>query len=225
MGTAALPDIDREDAGLALVASLYVGSPAVQRKAADAVLEEWASAPRPEGLLSQSCYLSTDGENVWTYEQWTGLPAYRKAGAQEPPAPLRGLGENGADVERCAPAAYQRYRSAVYEPDSVPTVFVAPAFDTDGRAPQRAIIDALLDGPLTEATPGLIAAHFHFSLDGGRVLNFAEFTDGTAHDVFLDSPRAQVTTRITNEMPGVRGIGGRRYVLHGTVASGPHPRG
>ncbi|MGV9693209.1 antibiotic biosynthesis monooxygenase [Streptomyces sp. NPDC003444] len=225
MGTAALPDIDREDAGLALVAALYVGSPAAQRKVADAVLEEWASAPRPEGLLSQNCYLSTDGETVWTYEQWSDLSACREAGGQEPPAPLRGLGENGADIERCAPVAYRRYRSAVYEPGSVPTAFVAPAFDTDGRAPQRAIIDALLDGPLTQATPGLIAAHFHFSLDGGRVLNFAEFADGTAHDVFLDSPRAQVTTRITDEMPGVRGIGGRRYVLRGSVVSASRARG
>lgn len=219
MTTIPLPDIDREDAGLALVSPLYVGSPAVQRQVAGALLDEWGAAPRPEGLLSQSCYLSTDGENVWTYEQWTDPATYRKAGPQEAPRPLRGLGEGGADLERCAPVPYLRYRSAVYEPASVPAAFVAPAFDTDGRGPQRAIIDALLDGPLAEASPGLVAAHFHYSLDGGRVLNFAEFTDGAAHDLFLDSARAQVTTRITNDMPGVRGIGGRRYVLYGSVVT------
>ncbi|MFE9824080.1 monooxygenase [Streptomyces sp. NPDC005791] len=225
MGTATLPGVDRKDAGLALVGPLYVGSPHLQQKVADAIVAEWAAAPRPEGLLSQSCYVSTDGENVWTYEQWTELSAYRATGTQEPPAPLRGLGPDGADIERCAPTPFQRYRSRVYEPSSVPTRFVAPAFDTDGRAPQRGIIDALLDGPLTTATPGLIAAHFHYSLDGGRVLNFAEFTEDSAHEFFLDSPSAQVTTRITQDMPGVRGIGGRRYVLHGSVVTVPPAAG
>lgn len=213
------PDIDRADSRLALVTPLYVGTPEIQRAVADAIVAEWTAAPRPDGLLSQSCYVSVCGENVWTYEQWTGLDAYRASGRMyEPQATLRGVGKDGADIERTAPIAFHRYRGKTYDTESVPTRIVTPTFDVDGRAAQRGIIDALLDGPLVEVTPGLLSAHFHYSLDGSRVLNYAEFTDDEAHLVFLAGPAVEAT-QLTNDMPGVRGIGGKRYILHGTVGA------
>ncbi|MBB5123033.1 hypothetical protein AF335_12185 [Streptomyces eurocidicus] len=222
MTTPVFPDIDRADSQLALVTPLYVGTPGIQRAVADAIVAEWTAAPRPEGLLSQSCYVSTCGENVWTYEQWTGLDAYRASGRMyEQPVTLRGLGQDGADIERTAPIAFHRYRSNLYDTEGVPTRIVAPTFDVDGRAAQRAIIDALLDGPLVKGTPGLLSAHFHYSLDGSRVLNYAEFTEDQAHLDFLADPTAMGSTQLTNDMPGVRGIGGKRYILHGTVGAAP----
>ncbi|ARZ68943.1 hypothetical protein SMD11_3306 [Streptomyces albireticuli] len=217
------PDVDRPDSGLALVTPLYVGTPGIQRAVADAVLAEWTAAPRPGGLLSQSCYVSVCGENVWTYEQWTGLDAYRASGRlYERPATLRGIGEDGADIERSSPIAFRLYRSNLYDgTEGVPTRVVVPAFDVDGRAAQRGLIDALLDGPLAEGPPGLFAAHFHYSLDGSRVLNYAEFTDDQAHMDFLAGPKAAAATRLTAETPGVRGIGGKRYILHGSVGTAP----
>ncbi|TSB22379.1 antibiotic biosynthesis monooxygenase [Streptomyces sp. NBC_01525] len=218
----AFPTVNRPDSELVLVTPLYVGTADVQQAVADALLAEWEATSRPEGLLSQTCYVSTEGENVWTYEQWTGLAAYRASGRMylQPPT-LRGRGVDGADVERCAPIAFKRYRSTVFDTVSTPTRIVAPMFDVDGRATQRTIIDRLLDGPLTEATPGLLSAHFHYSLDGSRVLNYAEFTEDEAHVDFLASPIAQATTKLTQDTPGVRGIGGKRYLLHGSVGAPP----
>ncbi|WP_329381139.1 monooxygenase [Streptomyces sp. NBC_01351] len=219
MATPLHPTIDRPDSTLALITPLFVGTAEIQRAAADAIVAEWSAAPRPEGLLSQSCYVSTEGENVWTYEQWTGVESYLASGrAFRAPEPLRGLGTDGTDIERSAPIAFERYRSTVFDTGSVPTRVVVPTFDVDGRAAQRNVIDRLLDGPLTEATPGLLSAHFHYSLDGSRVLNYAEFTGDDEHMAFLASPIAHETTRLTKETPGVRGIGGKRYVLHGSVA-------
>ncbi|MEU3711273.1 antibiotic biosynthesis monooxygenase [Streptomyces catenulae] len=137
------------------------------------------------------------------------------------PPTLRGRGTAGADVERCAPIAFRRYRSTVFDTVNAPTRIVAPMFDVDGRSAQRTVIDTLLDGPLTEATPGLISAHFHYSLDGSRVLNYAEFTEDEAHPDFLSSPIARATTELTQDTPGVRGIGGKRYLLHGGVGAPP----
>ncbi|MBT2386701.1 antibiotic biosynthesis monooxygenase [Streptomyces sp. ISL-11] len=224
MTTAVFPDVDRTDSGLALITPLHVGTAGIQRAVADAVVAEWTAAPRPAGLLSQSCYVSTCGENVWTYEQWAGLESYRASGRMyEKPAALPGLGEGGADIERSAPIAFELYRSNLYDTQRIPALIVAPTFDVDGRGAQRAIVDALLDGPLKATVPGLLAAHFHYSLDGSRVLNYAEFTEESAHVAFLAGPTAQAATRLTQEMPGVRGIGGKRYLLHGSVVTAPAP--
>ncbi|MEH0424366.1 monooxygenase [Streptomyces sp. B21-083] len=222
MAPANFPVVDRPDSELVLVTPLYVGTADVQHTVADAVVAEWAATSRPEGLLTQTCYVSTEGENVWTYEQWTGLEAYRDSGRMyRQPAALSGLGRNGTDIERCAPIAFKRYRSNVFDTVGTPTRIVAPMFDVDGRGAQRTIIDRLLDGPLTEATPGLLSAHFHYSLDGSRVLNYAEFTEDQPHLDFLASPIAQATTKLTEDTPGVRGIGGKRYLLHGSVGVPP----
>jgi hypothetical protein len=220
VAAAVFPTIDRPDSGLVLVSPLYVGTAEIQRMAADAIVAEWSAASRPDGLLSQNCYVSTEGENVWTYEQWTGLDAYLNSGrAYRQPAPLRGVGNEGADIERCSPIVFERYRSSIFDTQGTPTRIVAPTFDVDGRAAQQNIIDALLDGPLTKATPGLLSVHFHYSLDGSRVLNYAEFTEDSKHLFFLASPIAQATTKLTEDTPGVRGIGGKRYILHGSVAA------
>lgn len=222
MAPADFPVINRPDSELVLVTPLYVGTADVQHAVADAVLAEWTATERPEGLLSQTCYVSTEGENVWTYEQWTNLEAYRDSGRMyRQPATLRGLGRDGADIERCAPIAFQRYRTTVFDTTGTPTRIVAPMFDVDGRAAQRTIIDRLLDGPLTEATPGLLSVHFHYSLDGSRVLNYAEFVKDEDHLDFLASPIAQATTKLTADTPGIRGIGGKRYLPYGSVGTPP----
>lgn len=67
---------------------------------------------------------------------------------------------------------------------------------------------------------GSIAAHFHASTDGTRVLNYAEWTDEQAHIdmVTADDPHG-VRRRVTGEMPGVRPCGYRRWQPHATLAT------
>lgn len=66
-----LPDIDRPDARMAVVRQFPVDSPDQQRNVAEAMLLTWDAAPWPAGLIARTCYVSTDGQRVLTYEQWS----------------------------------------------------------------------------------------------------------------------------------------------------------
>ncbi|MGW1226496.1 antibiotic biosynthesis monooxygenase [Streptomyces sp. NPDC001478] len=202
------PDVARADAGVALVTPLYVGGAELQRAEVERVLAPYRTGPLPEGFLSVSVFTSTEGENVLTYAQWTSDDAYRAFVAGG------GLGE--PDENTTEPVRYRLYRGRVLEPGSVPTALVAPVFDVDGRDRQRRSIDNLIDGPLGTPFPGLVASHFHISLDGTRVMNWAEWVDEDAHVGFMKSSRPQECLEAIT-MPGVRGIGGKRYVLAGAV--------
>jgi hypothetical protein len=65
-------------------------------------------------------------------------------------------------------------------------VFVV-TFDVDGPDRQRKPIDALLNGPLSKPIPGLIASHFRISLDGSRVLSWAQWSHEAAHEDFMQT--------------------------------------
>ncbi|MFG2783501.1 monooxygenase [Streptomyces prunicolor] len=205
---ARFPDVARADAGVALVTPLYVGTPELQRAETERVLAPYRNNPLPEGFLSVSVFTSTEGENVLTYAQWTSDDAYR--------AFVRDGGLGEPDENATEPVRYKLYRGRVLEPGSVPTALVAPVFDVDGRDRQRRSIDNLIDGPLGTPFPGLVASHFHMSLDGTRVLNWAEWVDETAHVGFMNSSRPKECLEAIT-MPGVRGIGGKRYLLADAV--------
>jgi hypothetical protein len=202
------PDVARADAGVALVTPLYVGTRELQRAEVKRVLAPYRNNPLPEGFLSVSVFTSTEGENVLTYAQWTSDDAYR--------AFVRDGGLGEPDENTTEPVRYKLYRGRVLEPGSVPTALVAPVFDVDGRDRQRRSIDNLVDGPLGTPFPGLVASHFHMSLDGTRVLNWAEWTGETAHVGFMNSSRPKECLEAIT-MPGVRGIGGKRYLLADAV--------
>jgi methylaspartate ammonia-lyase len=203
---ATLPDVTRPEAGIALVTPLYVGSPARQRAAVKSATLLYEASPLPEGFVSFSAFASTDGENVLTYAQWTSDDAYR----------VQGGGTNRIDTDTAEPVRYRLYRSRILEPNSVPKTLVAPVFDVDGPGRQRRAADVLLDGPLSKPFPGLVACHFHLSTDGTRVLNWAEWVDEEAHDAFGASELPHECLQALT-MPGVRGIGGKRYTLQKSV--------
>ncbi|MGW7022501.1 antibiotic biosynthesis monooxygenase [Streptomyces decoyicus] len=204
-----LPDITRREAGIALVSPLYVGSPAQQLVAVKRAVAPFCDWPLPEGFLSFNAFASTDGENVLTYAQWASDAAYR--------AFLRdgGITRRGSeDPVAAEPIRYRLYRSNITDPESVPGCIVAPTFDVDGPERQRKVADTLLDGPLAGPYPGLVALHFHVSTDGSRVFNYAEWVDEESHENFMKSEMPSEAFRAIEHMPGVRGIGGKRYVLH-----------
>ncbi|MGI5467495.1 antibiotic biosynthesis monooxygenase [Streptomyces sp. CA-132043] len=212
-----LPDIARPDAGLALVSPLYVGSPARQLVASEEATAPWRERPAPEGFLSFNTFVSTDGENVLTYAQWTGQDAY-DAFVRAERGRKDGVAGTG-DVRRADPIRYRLHRSNVTDPGTVPGCIVAPVFDVDGPERQRLVADALLDGPLAPPYPGLVALHFHVSTDGSRVLNYAEWVDEESHENFMKSEMPTKAFEAIQDMPGVRGLGGKRYVLHESVTA------
>lgn len=197
---ARMPDIARSDARAVFMSHWYVGetAPAVVNEIAGA----WRESEWPEGILTVSIYLSAAGDTVLTYAQCADDTAYRSF--------VRELTIPGA-VE------YRLHRSVVLDPAApTPGAMVIASFDVDGRERQETIVDAvaanLLRSPADERL-GLIASHFHTSVDGTRVINYAEWTTDEAHVVFLEGATRHGSLRITNEMPGVRPIGFTRYHL------------
>jgi hypothetical protein len=85
----------------------------------------------------------------------------------------------------------------------------------DGPERQRHITDRLIAaaqdiGPL----PGALSSHFHLSLDGTRVLNYALWTSLEDHDRAVATADVDEIYRISTETPGVRPTRGRAYHLH-----------
>ena len=194
-----LPDIDRPDVQLAVVRQFPVDSPEQQRAVAHAALAAWNVTPWPDALISRTCYLSTDEQRVLTYEQWS---------------------DDHPDVEDPAAIAYRLYRSGVRDDAPVPGCIVIVEVQTDGSATARQWIDAVFDALAAETTlhPGGISGHFHISLDGTRVLNYAEWVDEASHIEAVGQAgsigRAPAWRKVQS-MPGVENRGVRRYHVYG----------
>jgi len=195
---ATLPDIDRPDVEIAVVDQRRVERPDLQRPVADATLAAWDAAPWPEGLVSRTCYVSNDGQRVLTYEQW-------RAGHAAPVSP-------GA-------IAFRLYRSGVRDDAPVPGCIVIVEVQTDGHDTARRWVDAVFDALAAETTlhPGGISGHFHISLDGTHVLNYAEWVDEASHVEALGQAGSigrGPAWRKVQSMPGVENRGFRRYSVY-----------
>lgn len=185
------PVVPRSDAPLAVLCTWRVHHPAEQRRVAAATVTGWGEG-LPPGCLSRTCLVSTDGAAVAHYSQWRSEQAWRAVTPAEC-APV-----DWAVAQ--APVAYQLYRSEVEKPDHTAAtgcvVLVEVTFEEPNVARARAWVDAMLDGPAggepplrgadpgadeEPAVPGLLAAHFHTSIAGDRVLNYAEWRDEADH--------------------------------------------
>ena len=71
-----LPEINRSGVGLILISEWLVNGSEEQVKVADAAMKVWEQFPHPEGLLSYSCYLGINGNNILYYSQWKGDESY-----------------------------------------------------------------------------------------------------------------------------------------------------
>ena len=190
-----LPDIDRPDVRLAVVRQFPVDGPEQQRAVAGATLAAWNAAPWPDALISRTCYLSTDEQRVLTYEQRS---------------------DDQPDLEDPAAIAYRLYRSGVRDDAPVPGCIVIVEVQTDTGDTARTWIDAVFDALAAEVTlhPGGISGHFHISVDGTRVLNYAEWVDEASHIEAVSGTgsvgRGPAWRRV-HTMPGVTSLGFRRF--------------
>ncbi|MBB5123036.1 hypothetical protein AF335_12170 [Streptomyces eurocidicus] len=206
------PEITRPDVHTVYMSHWFVDGAEQGRAVLDEVVSAWERSPWFEGILSLSCYLSTEHDTVLTYAQCANDDVYRPF--------LRSLPAGPARTE---PIAFRPDRSAVIDPAAgVPGTVALASFDVDGANRQRLIVDTVVDH--LEATPaehqaGLIAAHFHLSVDGTRVMNFAEWTSDEAHVAFLDGTTRRRSLRLSLDTPGVRPIGFKRYHLHRSLGA------
>lgn len=185
-----IPDIARPDSHLVVAAQLVAPSPDVQRAAADVLLDAWKLVPWPEGLLSHSVYLGTDGLSVMHYAQWDSVAAHEAFLRDDRPERQEYILHTVAGVERQPMTRYDLYRCVRRDTEAIPgcIVFVEVEFEGPDAGRQREWVDTVIAA--LEAEPGLpsggLAAYFHVSHDGMRVVNYAEWVDEAAHIATLD---------------------------------------
>jgi hypothetical protein len=194
-----LPVIARPDAEVSTFSEWTTGTPERQHAALDA----WANRARPEGMLSYTCLLSTDGSTLRHHTQWTDDASRRRFWNAESPeaaptrlaesqvARVRTIDEVVPGIERDGLAVYDLYHShlaAGPAPSTGCVVIVTIDFEGPDRHRQAHWVDTVVSALETDpdATPGLIAAHFHRSIDGAKVVNYAEWTSEQAHHDALD---------------------------------------
>jgi hypothetical protein len=239
-----LPIITRPDATVSTFSEWTTGTPERQHAALDAAMDGWADRARPAGLLSYTCFLSTDGSTLRQHTQWTDDEARSRFWSAESPetaptrlaesrvARIRTIDEVVPGIERDGLAVYDLYRShlaAGPTPATGCVVIVTIDFEGPDRDRQAHWVDdvvaALESEP--EPTPGLIAAHFHRSIDGTTVVNYAEWTSEQAHIDALDhgpdglSQTDRPEWRRVAERSGAAHTNIKRYREHRTLSLTP----
>ncbi|KUL53356.1 antibiotic biosynthesis monooxygenase [Streptomyces sp. NRRL F-4489] len=215
----AFPDVRRSDAGTVLVSSWIVPEARFQRPAADAALAAWEARRRPDAMLALTALLSTDGTHVLYYAQWTDDEAHREWARTARPAAIEPIDRAIPGIHRPGVVRYRRYRSHTPE-EAVrarPGYVATPAFATTGPDAQRALADTVIGLLEKEHVPGLLAAHFHASKDGTRVLNVAEWASGSAWEEFAAGGVSARLREAIGALPGVTPVAAV------TAVSAEHP--
>ncbi|MFB6835864.1 antibiotic biosynthesis monooxygenase [Streptomyces sp. NPDC056361] len=228
----ARPDLHRPGVGAVLVSTWRVGTPERQRAAVEAIRTAWESRGWPDlGLLSYSVAVGTDGDTLLHYSQWTEQQAYddfvrtyRDDRNAEIDAAVPGI--ERVELRRYGPI----HRSAVRGgtgTGELPGVVVIVEADFDGPAEGRredwvdSVFTALDEDAAAGRVSGGIGGRFHLSVDGGRVLNYAEWESEEAHEEWLaDDGRQSGAWKRVHAYPGLVGARVRRYTPALSLSAG-----
>lgn len=226
------PDITRPDAALVVVGEFEVGGPAEQQRLFDASRAAWDTLPWPATLLSITWLASLDGRRAMAYVQWRDDSEFEAFGRTHRPVLAARLKEAVPALEATPPVFYRLYRSGTRPdaPEPGCIVAVSVVFDGPDDARQRAWVDTVFDALAAEASPpsGGIGAHFHVSLDGRRVLNYAEWVDEASHVAALERSGAGAVGvgprwRDVQTFPGLSGSRVTRYRVDRRLEPAPTP--
>ncbi|MGI5151548.1 hypothetical protein ACQEVC_35185 [Plantactinospora sp. CA-294935] len=224
--SAVQPVINRPDVTTVLVAEVITRGPERQRALAEAIVAHWQAIQWPSRLISLNCFVSTDGESVLTYAQWSSDEALSaslrdEGSVSRPPTPGWGI----PGVQSPEPQRYRLYRvvrgGAITGPAPVARCFPAAIFKMENHEAARGWVDGLLASE--EATegeerdyPGAIAANFHISVDGTSVFLLSEW----ASEEEAVSHIAEVIEPILEQVGSGDTGAGARYQHH-TSLVGP----
>jgi hypothetical protein len=184
------PEMTRPDAGLVVVTEFEVGGSDQQQALFAASRSAWDTLPWPETLLSIAWLASTDGQRALAYVQWRDDSEFESYGRTHRPILAAHLKAAMPSLVPAPPTFYRRYRSGT-RPDAVEPgciVAVSVEFDAADETRARAWIDSVFEAIAADPAPpaGGLGAHFHVSLDGTRVLNYAEWIDEASHVAALE---------------------------------------
>ncbi|GAB2944326.1 hypothetical protein GCM10027280_36390 [Micromonospora polyrhachis] len=215
MPTAAPPGNSYAD-NIAVTSRWQVDGRRAQRSVADAAMARWRQSPWPEGCLSVTCLLSTDGRLVLFYGQWTDEQSYqRHVTSLDQPATadrVDGLepGVTHLDTVVTRPAGPPVSRTAD-GPFSGCVVLVTIA--TDGPDQQLKAAEMITTVAATPE-PGAIGGQIRFSLDGARLVLYAEWTSEEAHGEAITGSTFGGPQGIFHGTPGIQGLSMHRYQLY-----------
>jgi hypothetical protein len=188
---------------LALVSTWDLAIPDQQRAVADLAMDACKELvfTRPE-LLSHSCMLGTDGTTLLHYQQWRDRNAAREFIATGQHVWHRAVDAVVQGTEREPMREYEIYRATRFTSEHLETgcvVIVDRVFIRPDREQAERWIDSMFALPEPDdPMPGAIAAHFHLSLDGARVFNFAQWTTEQAHHQISFSTVEELNTALAN---------------------------
>ncbi len=170
------PSVGRKDAGLIVIKELTVVDNIDPSSVAEMLLSEIETNPWPDGLQSYNAYLGNDGSNVLLYAQWIDKERHDRHQQNQTAA------HQSNNTEQ-----YVLYRSMVDEKQSkrVPgcVVVVRQSFTQLGIASGwiDSVFDAIRADAAVNENSGGISGHFHISIDGYHMVNYAEWTNEEAH--------------------------------------------
>ncbi|WP_321477257.1 antibiotic biosynthesis monooxygenase [uncultured Paludibaculum sp.] len=186
------PNLMRPECGLVAVSEWTVETPERQRATVDAFAAAWANAPWPQGLLTCSLLCGNDGRSIVIYGQWTNEESYR-SGLETHLRPRAALVDQKVPgIVRSAPDFYRLHRSRLRDTAAFPgcIVLITFEFESPDHERQKQFISnvfRVIDGMPVQAE-GAIGGHFHASMDGLRVLNFAEWANEASHRQAIEGP-------------------------------------
>ncbi|MDG9715148.1 antibiotic biosynthesis monooxygenase [Streptomyces sp. DH24] len=189
------PDLADPRIGAPFFSTWRLGTPERQHQAVEAVAATWERRPWPAAdLLGYHLYTGHDGSTLMHYSQWRSEQAYEAFVKTHRQERNDEIDTAVPGIERLRLGRFRHYRSAG-APDwggRVPGCVVIVDVEFEGPDPerQRAWVDAVLEALDSDPRqhPGGIAAHFHLSTDGTRVLNYAEWESARAHIDALAAP-------------------------------------
>lgn len=226
------PDLTRSGVGVVKVSTWDVGTPERQRAAVEAISKVWQSRDWPyAGLLSYTVHTGEDGRTLLHYSQWTDEDAYQEFFRSFRDDRNAEIDAAVPGIERLGLHSYELYRSGSLSGDDrrIPgcVVIVDVAFDGPDAARQRAWVNGVFEALGTDPYPhpGGISGHFHVSLDGTRVLNYAEWESAEAHREALSAPGDGMGSRTpqwakVQNFPGMTGDGVNRYTPALSLSAG-----
>ncbi|MFD3522155.1 antibiotic biosynthesis monooxygenase [Streptomyces sp. NPDC058653] len=190
-----LPEITRPDVGIVKVGTWLVDKPDRQRATVEAIGEAGRSQDWPDPrLLSWSVMVGEDGRSLLYYSQWRDEEGYQDFIRTGRDAYEAEIDAAVPEIERVGPGSYELYRSqaAVDGDTRVPGCVVIADIEFEGpdRGRQRDWTDTVVAALVNDEhlDPAAIAAHFHLSTDGTRVLNYAEWENAEGHLAALNAP-------------------------------------
>ncbi|MEU6203480.1 hypothetical protein ABZ814_07820 [Micromonospora musae] len=205
--------------GVVVTSRWQVADRHAQRAIADSAMARWRHLPWPEGCLSVTCLLSTDGHLVMFYSRWESEQDYRlhagNVGERDTADRVAAHGAGGTHL------------------DAIVSSLATPPGSPSGDAPHPgcvALISIATDGPelqrqaaeriatfRADAHPGAIGGHLLFSLDGARLTLYAEWTSEEAHREAIAGSRFGGERGIFDGVPGIRGLSMHRYQRYRTA--------